>query len=61
MRTRVINARLPVAASFILREEARYRLTLEALADVDAKRTTNHAGIERWARSLGKARRPRGK
>jgi len=46
-------------ASFVAREEERHRLTLEALADVDAKRTMDHAGIEARAEELGKPKRPR--
>jgi predicted transcriptional regulator len=34
-------------------EEQRYRLTLEALADVDAKRTVDHDDVEKWVDSLG--------
>ncbi len=45
--------------SFVAREEERLRLTLEALADADAKRTIEHAGIEAWAEGLGKPKRPR--
>jgi predicted transcriptional regulator len=32
-------------ASFVALEEKRYRLTLEALADVDAGRTVSHADM----------------
>jgi predicted transcriptional regulator len=46
-------------ASYVALEEMRYRLTLEALADVDAGRMLDQAEIERWAEGLGKARRPR--
>lgn len=46
-------------ASYIALEEKRHRLTLEALADVDAGRTLDHAEIELWAEGLGKARRSR--
>jgi predicted transcriptional regulator len=46
-------------ASYVALEEKRYRLTLEALADVDAGRMLDQAEIERWAEGLGKARRPR--
>lgn len=44
-------------ASFISLEEKRFQLTLEALADVDAKRTVDHAEIEAWAAGLSKAKR----
>jgi len=46
-------------ASYIALEEKRHRLTLEALADVDAGRTLDHAEIELWVEGLGKAKRPR--
>ena len=36
-------------ASFIALEEKRRRLTLEALEDVDAGRTVEHAEIAAWA------------
>ena len=36
-------------------EEQRYRLTLEALADVDAGRTVDHADVEAWIDSLDTA------
>jgi predicted transcriptional regulator len=41
-------------ASFVALEEKRHRLTLEALADVDRKRTLDHAEVEAWAAGLGK-------
>jgi predicted transcriptional regulator len=34
-------------------------LTLEALADVEAGRTLDHAEIEAWAEGLDKAKRSR--
>jgi len=46
-------------ASFVALEEKRHRLTLEALADVDAKRTVDHAEIESCAEGLGKPKRSR--
>lgn len=46
-------------ASFVALEEKRHRLTLEALADVDRKRTLDHAGVEAWATGLGKSKRSR--
>ena len=46
-------------ASYVALEEKRRRLTLEALADVDAKRTVDHAEIEAWAEGLGKPKRSR--
>ena len=44
METRVEASHLP--------QEERYRLTLEALADVKAGRTQDHAEIEAWAARL---------
>jgi predicted transcriptional regulator len=41
-------------ASYISLEDKRYRLTLEALADVDANRTADHAKIETWVAGLTK-------
>lgn len=35
-----------------LSEEEKHRATLEALADVDAGRTTDHEGMMTWAHSL---------
>ena len=46
-------------ASFVALEEKRYRLTFEALADVDAGRTVDHAEVEVWADGLSKQKRPR--
>ena len=46
-------------ASYVALEEERHRLTLDALADVDAKRTVDHAEIEAWANGLGKPKRAR--
>jgi predicted transcriptional regulator len=42
--------------SFISLEEKRHRLTLEALADVDAGRTVEHAEVEAWAKSLSRGK-----
>jgi len=44
-------------ASFISLEEKRFRLTLEALDDVDAKRTVAHNEVEAWADGLSKPKR----
>ena len=41
-------------ASYISLEDKRYQLTHEALADVDANRTADHAAIEAWAAGLSK-------
>ncbi len=46
-------------ASFIALEEKRHWFTLQALADVAATRTVDHAEIEAWAEGLGKPTRPR--
>ncbi len=40
-------------ADWIDQEEERRRLTLEALADVDAGRLIDHEEVRRWADSLG--------
>ncbi|MFT3818126.1 MAG: ribbon-helix-helix protein, CopG family [Rubrivivax sp.] len=39
-------------AQFVALEERRYRMTLEALADVDAGRGVDHAEVEAWIASL---------
>jgi predicted transcriptional regulator len=39
-------------AAYLSLEEKRHRLTLEALADVDAKRTLDHAEVEAWVERL---------
>jgi predicted transcriptional regulator len=46
-------------ASFISLEEKRYQLTLEALAEVDARRIVDHAEIEAWAGALSKKTKTR--
>lgn len=46
-------------ASYVALEEQRNRWTLEALADVDADRTIDHAQVELWAKSLHKPKPPR--
>ncbi|MEJ7668887.1 MAG: ribbon-helix-helix domain-containing protein [Casimicrobiaceae bacterium] len=43
-------------ASFISLEEKRFQLTLEALADVDSKRTVDHAEVDAWAGGLRTAK-----
>ena len=45
--------------SYLALEEKRHRLTLEALADVDKKRTVDHAEIEAWAAGPGKPKQSR--
>jgi predicted transcriptional regulator len=42
-------------AAWIEQEEERHRLTLEALADVDAGRVIDHQAVQAWADSLGTA------
>lgn len=42
-------------AAWVDQEEERQRLTLEALADVDAGRSVDHAEVEAWAQSLSTA------
>ncbi|CAD7843689.1 MAG: hypothetical protein [Olavius algarvensis Gamma 1 endosymbiont] len=40
-------------SAWIAREEERSRLTLEALADVDAGHVIDHQAVQAWADSLG--------
>lgn len=40
-------------SAWIALEEERDRLTLEALADVDAGRVIDHQAVQAWADSLG--------
>lgn len=42
-------------AEYVALEEQRYRLTLEALDDVDAGRTADQAEVDAWIDSLGSA------
>ncbi len=44
-------------ACYVALEEERRRMTVEALADVKAGRTHEHAEIEAWAGALGTPRR----
>jgi predicted transcriptional regulator len=39
-------------AEFVALQERRYRMTLEALADVDAGRGVDHSEVEAWIDSL---------
>ena len=39
-------------ASWVELEEERYRLTLEALAEVDAGNLVDHQKVQEWAKSL---------
>jgi predicted transcriptional regulator len=41
-------------AAWVDQEEERHRMTLEALADVDAGRVIDHQAIRAWADSLKK-------
>ena len=52
MEKRIVTSHLYMAL-----EEKRRLLTLEALADVKARRTHDHAEIEAWAASLGAPKR----
>ena len=40
-------------AAWVDQEEEHHRMTLEALADVDAGRVIDHQAIQAWADSLG--------
>lgn len=40
-------------AAWIEQEEERRRLTLEALADIDAGQVIDHQAVQAWADSLG--------
>ena len=40
-------------AAWVDLEEERHRMTLEALADVDAGRVIDHRDVQAWADSLG--------
>lgn len=41
-------------SAWVDQEERRYRLTLDALTDVDAGRTVDHDHVETWVDSLGR-------
>ena len=43
-------------SAWIEQEEERRRLTLEALADVDAGRVIDHQAVQAWAESLDTAK-----
>jgi len=47
-----LAARLERSRGWIKQEEERRRLTLEALADVDAGRVIDHQAVQAWAESL---------
>lgn len=40
-------------AAYVDRESERYRLTVDALGDVDAKNGVSHQDVKAWAASLG--------
>lgn len=40
-------------AEWVAVEEERHRMTLQALAEVDAGRVISHAAMQAWAESLG--------
>ena len=40
-------------AAWVDQEDERHRMTLEALADVDAGRLIDHRSVQAWAESLG--------
>jgi predicted transcriptional regulator len=44
-------------SAWLAQEEERHRLTLEALADVEAGRTVDHRAVQAWAESLRKGKR----
>lgn len=44
-------------AAYVALEDKRHRLTLEALADVDAGRMLDQSEIESWVAGLGKPKR----
>jgi predicted transcriptional regulator len=46
-------------SAWVDEEEARHRLTMEALADVDAGRVIDHQSVQAWADSLGNGKRRR--
>lgn len=39
-------------AAYVDREAARYQMTLEGLADVDAKKGVSHQDVKAWAQAL---------
>jgi predicted transcriptional regulator len=45
-------------AAWIEQQEDRYRLTLEALADVDSGAVADHKTVEDWANSLDSTENP---
>ena len=49
-RGRIVKQAL---SAWVEQEEERRRLTLEAIADVDAERVIDHRAVKAWAESLG--------
>ncbi len=45
-------------SAWVDQEEERHRMTLEALADVDAGRVIDHQSMQAWAHSLGTEKPP---
>lgn len=39
--------------AYVDRETERYRMTIEAMADVDAKNALSHEDVKAWAAALG--------
>lgn len=46
-------------SAWVAEEEERHRLTLEALADVEAGHVIDHQAVAAWAESLGKRKKAR--
>ena len=46
-------------AAWVEQEEERHKMTLEALADVDAGRVIDHQAVQAWAAGLGKGKKSR--
>jgi predicted transcriptional regulator len=45
--------------AWVDQEEERHRLTLEALADVDAGRVIDHQAVQAWSEGLGTSKKRR--
>jgi predicted transcriptional regulator len=45
--------------AWVDQEEERHRMTLEALADVDAGRVIDHQAVQTWADNLGTGKKRR--
>jgi predicted transcriptional regulator len=44
-------------SAWLAQEDERHRLTMEALADVEAGRVIDHQAVQAWAESLGTGKR----